>query len=58
MQLKLQLPGVALDPARKVWHQLDRDAQKAVVQALSGTTIKAITQMRKESGEEKDERQN
>jgi hypothetical protein len=43
MQLKLQLPGVVLELPPRVWSQLDPEAQKAVVQAIAGTTVKAIT---------------
>jgi TRAP-type C4-dicarboxylate transport system substrate-binding protein len=63
MQLKLQLPGVVLELPPRVWNQLDPEAQKAVVQALARTTIKAIshksTDQRNENQDEvKDERQN
>lgn len=62
MQLKLQLPGVVLEPAPTVWGQLDPEAQKAVVQALAVTTVKVIEQekagQRNKSGEARDDRQN
>jgi TRAP-type C4-dicarboxylate transport system substrate-binding protein len=58
MQLQLQLLGMVLDPAPKVWNQLDPDAQKAVVQALTAATVKVINhkvEQKNESGENKDD---
>lgn len=59
MQLQLQLPGMVLDPAPQVWNQLDSDAQKAVVQALTAATVKVINHKveKSENGDNKDDRQ-
>ena len=59
MQLKLQLPGIVLAPAPKVWNQLAPEEQKAVVQALRVATVKAIKhQAEQKNGDNKDDRQN
>jgi hypothetical protein len=56
MQLKLQeLQELIMDEPPALWYRLDPDTQKAVVKALSGTTVNAIVQKAAEQESKREE---
>jgi hypothetical protein len=45
MQLKLELPGIELEPVQdQLWSKLELNAQRSVIETLAKITIKALSQ--------------